>query len=65
LKKKDKKRFSRECQGLAKKEKRNQTMVTYVINTRIKTNRKLMAIQPNTTPIGAIMGVGSLQPCSP
>jgi len=60
LKKKDKKRFSKEWQGLAKKEKINQTMVTYVINTRIKTNRKLMAIQPNTTLIGAIMGVGSL-----
>jgi len=60
LKKKDKKRFSKEWQGLAKKKKINQTMVTYVINTRIKTNRKLMAIQPNTTLIGAIMGVGSL-----
>jgi hypothetical protein len=45
---------------LSQKRKKNQTMVTYVISTRIKTNKKLVAIQPNTTLIGAITGVYSL-----
>jgi hypothetical protein len=39
--------------------KKNQTMSTYMINIGIKTNEKSMIIQPHTSSIGAILGVGS------
>ncbi len=36
--------------------------ITYMINIGIETNEKSMIIQPHTSLIGAILGVGSFWP---
>jgi len=38
-------------------EKKQQPMLTCMVGTRMKTNKKSLAIQSHTSPIGAIMGV--------
>jgi len=40
-------------------EKKHQTMLTCVVGIRMKTNKKSLAIQSHTSPIGAVMGVAN------
>jgi len=42
--------------------KKNQTMLTYMINIGIETNEKSMIIQPHMSLIGAILGSSSFWP---
>jgi hypothetical protein len=53
LKKKSKKNFQKNNV----EEKKIQTMLTCVVGTRMKTNKKSLAIQSHTSPIGVVMGV--------
>jgi hypothetical protein len=52
-----KKKFKKEFPRKDNVEKKNQTILTCVVGTRMKTNKKSLAIQSHTSPIGAVMGV--------